>query len=705
MYKAVILGLALLSTGGQAKAQTCTAWRPPDHNEVQAKRSPLAQDLIELRDIGAPWETDAAARVFDLSPDGKFIAFQMRQANLRGNDYCLGVFVLELEPGSAPTEINQGGEDILRVFSSFGFAKQVPAGISANLTPKWSPDGRSIAFLRRDKGHIQLWRWVMGEASSKPVTANLSDVDDFAWAANSASLVFTSRPGYSAAQAAIESEASKGFLFDDRFMPVAGDRPMVREPIDTVALTVDLANGRVRPATEVERALVSPPSETAVKNASLVMKGPASKMAWTMPSDPSDVTAPSRLHAGVPGKTDVTCSDPVCLGVTDVFWGTDSQSLVFLRYEGWRKSQTAIYIWHPGSPPHRVLVTDDLIMSCKPISNALICAHEAPLQPRELVRVDLVSGKLEKLFDPNPQIAGLALGAVQRLKWTNSFGIPVYGDFVLPASHQPGQRHPLVVVQYQSRGFLRGGTGDEFPIQLLAAHGFAVLSVERPETVGMSEHPKSWEEVNRLDRVDWADYRSVQSALELGVKSAVLTGAVDPTRVGLTGLSNGSATAQFSIINGNAFSAVALGTCCDEAPVVNTLDGPVLVKRMHAMGYPGLLDDGGAFWNADSIRAHATTLRLPILMQVADREYLGGLESYMALKAARQPVEMYVFPDEYHIKWEPAHREAAYTRVVDWFDFWLQGKEDPDPAKAEQYKRWEAMRAQQQANQSASPAP
>jgi hypothetical protein len=31
--------------------------------------------------------------------------------------------------------------------------------------------------------------------------------------------------------------------------------------------------------------------------------------------------------------------------------------------------------------------------------------------------------------------------------------------------------------------------------------------------------------------------------------------------------------------------------------------------------------------------------------------------------------------------------------AVDWFRFWLLGQEDPDPAKAEQYKRWRAMRS------------
>jgi hypothetical protein len=31
--------------------------------------------------------------------------------------------------------------------------------------------------------------------------------------------------------------------------------------------------------------------------------------------------------------------------------------------------------------------------------------------------------------------------------------------------------------------------------------------------------------------------------------------------------------------------------------------------------------------------------------------------------------------------------------LVDWFDFWLNGHEETQPAKANQYTRWRALRA------------
>jgi hypothetical protein len=48
-------------------------------------------------------------------------------------------------------------------------------------------------------------------------------------------------------------------------------------------------------------------------------------------------------------------------------------------------------------------------------------------------------------------------------------------------------------------------------------------------------------------------------------------------------------------------------------------------------------------------------------------------------------------PGEHHYKWQPAHRLANYERSLDWFNFWLKGKEPNDPARLIDVKRWEAL--------------
>ena len=103
-----------------------------------------------------------------------------------------------------------------------------------------------------------------------------------------------------------------------------------------------------------------------------------------------------------------------------------------------------------------------------------------------LVAIDLRDGRQRVLLDPNPSIRNLRLGKVQRLEWSTDKGLPVYGDLVLPPDYAGG-RLPVIVTQYWSRGFLRGGTGNDYPIQLFAQAGFAVLSISRPPSAATAD--------------------------------------------------------------------------------------------------------------------------------------------------------------------------------------------------------------------------
>nr|WP_285236604.1 prolyl oligopeptidase family serine peptidase [Sphingobium sp. BHU LFT2] len=77
------------------------------------------------------------------------------------------------------------------------------------------------------------------------------------------------------------------------------------------------------------------------------------------------------------------------------------------------------------------------------------------------------------------------------------------------------------------------------------------------------------------------------------------------------------------------------------------------------------------FWRPYALSVNAARIDTPILMQLADSEYLYALETIHALEGEGKPVEAYIFPDERHIKWQPAHRLAIYERNLAWFERWL----------------------------------
>jgi hypothetical protein len=71
---------------------------------------------------------------------------------------------------------------------------------------------------------------------------------------------------------------------------------------------------------------------------------------------------------------------------------------------------------------------------------------------------------------------------------------------------------------------------------------------------------------------------------------------------------------------------------------------------------------------------------------------------YAGLHYLNRPVELVMLNTDEHVLTNPGVRIASQGGSVDWFRFWLQDYEDPDPAKAEQYKRWRELRKMQEEN-------
>jgi len=83
----------------------------------------------------------------------------------------------------------------------------------------------------------------------------------------------------------------------------------------------------------------------------------------------------------------------------------------------------------------------------------------------------------------------------------------------------------------------------------------------------------------------------------------------------------------------------------------------------------------------------------PLLMlETGPENVLGDWEPYAALYYQHRPVDLVLLQAGEHVQSNPQQRLATQGMTVDWYRFWLQGYEDPDSAKAEQYVRWHKLR-------------
>jgi len=644
--------------------------KAPSRPVTSAGTFVTAADLVRLRDIGDPtYRQDAPG--LSISPDGRKIAFQLREADPVTNSYCLSILVIDADGSGHLKLVDTGGELIRHEDPQWGLGPY-PSGNPVTITPLWSSDGNRLAFLKRVNGQDEAWIADLLTGETRRLSSGPDNVVAIAWSAPGRLLV-TYEP-LQVLEEQRSQEGLSGYRLDDRFVPVQSNRPFFQAPLPRRTETV-LVHERGR-----ELARPGGPAP----------KGPAQTWSF-VPGDDSQYVqniAEIAARAGI----DARCALAICQGRILKSWvSTDRKRLMFLRRTGRADSDMALLTWTIGTDDiAEQFRTPGLLLGCEAVGPDLICANEEATLPRRIVRLKLPTGALQMVYDPNPEFARFRLGKVRRLFWTNERGIETWGDLVLPPLAEPGAKPPLIVTSYRSRGFLRGGTGDEFPIQPLAARGYAVLSFEEPRDLASFTSARDSAEIGAINRKDWANRKSIQSSLEAGIRAVEALGISDPARRGITGLSEGATILWWSLINSDLFQAASVSSCCEEPISSMALLGERGARYFEAAGYPSPTSDDRAFWSSMSVSRNAERIAAPILFQLADAEFRHSLVTIRALRSHARPLDAYVFPGEEHIKWQPAHRLAAYERNIAWFDFWLKGIAPPDKGLA---ARWAAQRA------------
>jgi dipeptidyl aminopeptidase/acylaminoacyl peptidase len=664
----------------------CGAILPPQQLPA-GRRTLQPEDLARLRDIG-PVEPQAFAEpFFTLSPDGRWAAFQLRQSDPQRNRYCLAMMILDLARKDPPRIVDEGGEVLLFTLDFRGIA-DFPMGYVRVITPRWSSDGKWIAFLKHSGGTTQVWRAFADGSGSAPLTHSDVDVVDFRIGPDGSSIVYATRPGIERQQRENDREGLNGWHYDDRFVPFLSKRPLPQAPVARQVQVLDPATGKVRGPTPGEAALVAADHQIIANAGAPAQDSGGLEITGTNLSGGAQAGS---FHAQPPNGSAATCGAPQCEGAMKPWWMPGKTHVRFFRAEGWANASTAIYDWNVrDGAVRRLYLTDDLLSSCTPDANTLICRVDSSLEPGRLVRLDPASGRRETLFDPNPEFARLTLGKPERLRWSNKFGSETIADLVLPVGYRRGRKYPLVVVQYDTRGFLRGGTDDEYPIQAFANRGYAVLSFKRPQFAA-ARGAKNYEEVGRQNLKQFADRRNVEASLEGGVKIAIDRGIADPLRIGITGLSDGSSTVEWALIHSSLFSAAATSSCCWDSTGIATV-GPSAARHFRDEGYPGVLGRNDPFWKEVSLSDNARRISTPILVNASEEEFLDSLLTYTALREAGAPIDLFVYPGEYHARWQPAHRLATYRRSLDWFDYWLRGVRSTDSNRQGELKEWDRLK-------------
>ena len=352
----------------------------------------------------------------------------------------------------------------------------------------------------------------------------------------------------------------------------------------------------------------------------------------------------------------------------------------------------ALYEWTPGSSSVRtVLRTEDRIADCQVRERTAFCLQEGATQPRRLVAVDLDRGVIRIVADPNPAFRSKAFPKIETILLADREGNPAYARIVYPYDYRPHGRYPLVITQYRSSGFLNGGLGDEYPIFPLAAEGYFVMDFDRPERTRLGR-TADWEEMGRA--YSMSGRALVLSALENGIDHLIGAGLIDETRIAITGLSGGAESVHYALQHSDRF---AVGIASEAAHDITSFAlvprGATRDRLMRTFDMDGVVPSPGNPLLDIAWSQMPDKLTTPLLINVGQHEAFFGFEGIETLIQRQRPVEVRVFPDEFHIKYAPQTYAGIFENNLMWLRFWLKEEENADPAYAPQYARWRKMRA------------
>ncbi|MGA2539426.1 MAG: hypothetical protein ABSF53_25695 [Terracidiphilus sp.] len=358
---------------------------------------------------------------------------------------------------------------------------------------------------------------------------------------------------------------------------------------------------------------------------------------------------------------------------------TDRVILTHLNHVDASGTKITVYA-RTGSGSWRTIETDPE----SSISNSLaIKVNESFKDPPTLVAIDTATGKSRVFFDLNPQLKRIAFGEPELYSWQDDTGRNWQGILYKPVGFESGVRYPLVI---QNHGFSvdrfvpSGAFPSAFIAQELASAGIMVLQVR--DCAG-----RSTPEEGPCNVIGYESAVAKLSAL----------GLVDSSRVGIIGFSRTVFYALEALTTSSLrFKAASITegvTLSYESYLLNVGPQPTINEESVAMIGSRPVGRGWAAWFKASPEFNMDKVMAPLRV-VATRggSLLGMWGPYAALEDMRKPVDLIVLNTDEHVITNPVIRLAAQQGNLDWFRFWLQEYEDPDPGKASQYVRWRKLK-------------
>ena len=270
-------------------------------------------------------------------------------------------------------------------------------------------------------------------------------------------------------------------------------------------------------------------------------------------------------------------------------------------------------------------------------------------------------------FNPTEDFPKLAKTDV--ITWKSKDGLEIEGLITYPTKYNKRRKYPLAVIIHGGPAgvFSETFTGARsiYNIEYFASNGYAIL---RPNPRGSTGYGKDFRFANFKDW-GFGDYEDIMS----GVDKVIDMGVADPNRLAVMGWSYGGYMTSFVVTRTNRFKAASMGAGLPNlVSMTTTTDIPdYLVAHM-----------GGEFWDDyETYEKHSAIYRIknvetPTQVIHGSNDlrvpFTQGQEFYVALKRKGVPTEMVVYPRTPHGPREPKLLMDVSPRILNWLDKFIK---------------------------------
>jgi dipeptidyl aminopeptidase/acylaminoacyl peptidase len=694
---------------------------------AQAKHTPTLEETVSLKAINTA----------KISPDGRLIAYRMRETDWKNNTFVSQLWLADVATG-ASYQLTRGKKSVDQ--------------------PDWSPDGHWLAFIteressaieppsaekkeekkeekkdetkedkKEEKGadggdgktHQQIWLISPQGGEAWQLTKSETDVNGFQWSKDGKSIAFTANPPEVKASKDRKEKYSDYQVYEKDYdqnqlwvvdVAVAAHTylPVAARKV-TSDLTLNINSFAWSPdSTKIafsaaQNPLLSFSGEEDIYLLDLTQNNSVKKIIALPGPDNSPMFSPDGKQlafytalaqpfyyyanghlavvdlAAVTEKPATTAADVRDLtskfdeDAQAIDWGPDG-----IYFAANQKTNAHVFRVNPASLQiQRISSPDTMLVEDASFSKDFKTAafiSESAAQMGELYVTAVSPFAPRKLTDITAQVKDWTLGTVEVVAWKSQDGARIEGILHKPADYDATKKYPLLVK-------IHGGpTGTSRPTLSPREYAYPVemfLSkgalVLEPNYRGSAGYGAAFRALN-VRNLGVGDMWDVMS----GVDSLIAKGIVDPNRMGSMGWSEGGYISAFLTTHTDRFKAISVGAGISDwiTYYVNTDITPFTRQYLHATPW----DDPKIYATTSPI----TTIKqakTPTLIQQGSNDQRvpvpDSFELYRGLQDQNVPTRLILYTGFGHGVDKPKSQRALLQANLDWFNLYLWNEPIP----------------------------